>query len=153
MPTRPAGTHEDRSHVAGAARHLGAHIENGWVGRIGYTVIDTGQYAIVFMNGCDTFAYVDGHLAEARAELNPDDPTGTRYMDMVTNVMPSFFRSMPYASMAMIDGLLAYEHPKTYDEIFKLIDKSEVVVVTGEEDNVYVPGYVPGGNGWEGIDE
>ncbi len=113
-----------------------------------------GKYQIFFMNGCDSFAYVDGHLAETRALLNPDDPTGTRYMDMVTNVMPSFFRSMPYASMAMIDGLLSYEHPRTYDEIFKKIDESEVVVVTGEEDNVYYPGYEPGGGStWDGLTE
>ena len=35
----------------------------------------TGQYAIVFMNGCDTYAYIDAALAEAR-EINPDDPEG-----------------------------------------------------------------------------
>ncbi len=114
-----------------------------------------GKYQIFFMNGCDSFAYVDGHLAQTRALLNPDDPTGTRYMDMITNVMPSFFSSMPYASMALIDGLLAYEAPQTYQVIFKNIDKSEVVVVTGEEDNVYEPGYNPGGGttAWEGIEE
>ena len=107
-----------------------------------------GKYQLFFMNGCDTFAYVDGHLAEARAVLNPDDPTGTRYMDMMTNVMPSFFHSMPSASMAVIEGLLAYDAPKTYEEIFAKIDKSEVVVVTGEQDNVYYPGYEPGQSDW-----
>jgi hypothetical protein len=37
-----------------------------------------GKYQIVYMNGCDTFAYVDGTLAQTRARLNPDDPTSTR---------------------------------------------------------------------------
>jgi hypothetical protein len=101
---------------------------------------EAGRYQIFFMNGCDTFAYVDGHLAQTRAALNPDDPTGTKYMDMVTNVMPSFFSSMPAASMALIDGLSNLESPKTYQEIFAKIDRSEVVVVTGEEDNVFTPG-------------
>src|SRR5690606_21473537 len=68
-----------------------------------------GKYQIFFMNGCDTFAYVDNRLAEKKAELNEDDPSGTRYLDMVTNVMPSFFHSMPYASSAMIQGLLSYD--------------------------------------------
>jgi hypothetical protein len=36
-----------------------------------------GKYVIVFMNGCDTVAYVDGSLAQTRARINPDDPTGT----------------------------------------------------------------------------
>jgi hypothetical protein len=101
---------------------------------------EAGKYQIFFMNGCDTFAYVDGHLAQTRAALNPDDPTGTKYMDMVTNVMPSFFSSMPDASMALIEGLASFDAPKTYQEIFREIDASEVVVVTGEEDNVYTPG-------------
>jgi hypothetical protein len=104
----------------------------------------SGQYQIFFMNGCDTFAYVDGSLAQTRAPLNPDDPGGTKYMDFVTNAMPSFFSSMPYASQALIQGLLAYAQPKTYDEIFAKVDESEVVLVTGEEDNVFQPGMAIG---------
>ena len=91
------------------------------------------------MNGCDTFAYVDGSLAKTRSVLNPDDPTGTKYMDMVTNVMPSFFSSMPSASMALVEGLMSVDEPRTYQDIFAKIDRSEVVVVTGEEDNVFTP--------------
>ncbi len=99
-----------------------------------------GKYQIFFMNGCDTFAYVDGSLAQTRAALNPDDPGGTKYMEFVTNAMPSFFSSMPYASQALIKGLLGYDHPKTYEEIFANVDDNEVVLVTGEEDNVFQPG-------------
>ncbi len=98
-----------------------------------------GKYQIVFMNGCDTFAYVDGSLAKTRALLNPDDPTGTKYMDMVTNAMPAFFSSMPTASIALIKSLADKAHPKTYQDIFAGVDSSQVVVVTGEEDNVFTP--------------
>lgn len=108
------------------------------------------QYVIFFMNGCDTFAYVDGALAETRAAINPDDPTGTKYMEIVTNIMPSYFRSMPNASLEIMRGLLSYDAPKTYDEIFNGVDKSQVIVVTGEEDNTYTPGK---GEGWEGLEE
>ncbi|CAN5878049.1 hypothetical protein BH11MYX4_BH11MYX4_55640 [soil metagenome] len=97
------------------------------------------KYQMFFMNGCDTFAYVDGSLAQTRAALNPDDPTGTKYMEFVTNAMPSFFSSMPDASSALMKGLLSYQTPKTYDQIFANIDRSEVVLVTGEEDNVFQP--------------
>ncbi|HEY8078491.1 MAG TPA: hypothetical protein VIF62_30385, partial [Labilithrix sp.] len=99
-----------------------------------------GKYQIFFMNGCDTFAYVDGSLAQTRAALNPDDPGGTKYMEFVTNAMPSFFSSMPFASQALIKGMLGYDQPKTYDQIFANIDDNEVVLVTGEEDNVFMPG-------------
>lgn len=98
------------------------------------------KYQMFFMNGCDTFAYVDGALAETRAKLNADDPTGTKYMEFITNAMPSYFHSMADASTAMVTGLLSFEQPKTYDEIFEGIDRAEVVLVTGEEDNVFRPG-------------
>lgn len=104
-----------------------------------------GQYVIVFMNGCDTFAYVDGSLAETRAAINPDDPDGTKYLDFVVNAMPAYFHSDSEATMALIDGLLAYAKPRTYEHMFKSIDSHQVVLVTGEQDNVYHPGYVDGG--------
>jgi hypothetical protein len=107
------------------------------------------KYQMFFMNGCDTFAYVDGSLAETRARLNPDDPKGTKYMEFVTNAMPSFFHSMPAASTALMKGLLSTATPKTYDQIFENIDRSEVVLVTGEEDNVFQPG-MPIGTGGGG---
>ncbi len=117
---------------------------------------ETGQYAIVFMNGCDTYAYVDSSLADAHAAVNSDDDTGTKYMDIVTNALPSFFRSMPDASMALIEGLLRYDDPMTYESIFRNIDSSEVVLVSGEQDNVYVPGFGEGSGGdpvqdWAGL--
>ncbi len=99
----------------------------------------TGKYVIVFMNGCDTFAYVDGSLAETRKILNPDDPTGTKYMEFVTNTMPAFFSSMPTASMALIRGLASVDKPLTYEQIFDNVDDDQIIVVTGEEDNAFQP--------------
>ena len=98
------------------------------------------QYVIVFMNGCDTFSYVDGSLAQTRAALNPDDPTGTKYMEFVTNAMPAFFSSMPTASLSLLRGLEKTTAPQTYDQIFSGVDRSQMVLVTGEEDNVFRPG-------------
>jgi hypothetical protein len=99
-----------------------------------------GQYAIVFMNGCDTYAYVDAALFDSHAAVNPDDPAGTKHLDIVTNALPSYFRSMPAATMALIHDLLDYESPKTYEQIFAGVDSSQVVLVSGEQDNEFVPG-------------
>ncbi len=117
-----------------------------------------GQYAIVFMNGCDTYAYVDSALADAHAAVNPDDPDGTKYLDIITNAMPSFFSSMPRAALALVDGLMDTEAPRTYERIFQDIDRSQVVLVSGEQDNEYVPGMDGGGgepppDAWEGLSE
>ncbi len=118
----------------------------------------TGQYAIVFMNGCDSYAYIDSALVDAHAEVNPDDPDGTLYLDTMANALPSFFRSMAGATMALVRGLMSFDAPKTYEQIFGGIDAAEVVLVTGEHDNVYVPGYPdsvdgPTDSAWDGMTE
>jgi hypothetical protein len=99
-----------------------------------------GQYAIIFMNGCDTYAYVDSALFDAHADVNEDDDKGTKYADLVTNALPSFFRSMPHATMALVKGLMSFKDPQTYEQMFRDIDSSQVILVSGEEDNVFVPG-------------
>ena len=99
-----------------------------------------GKYQIVFFDGCDTFAYADDTLATRRAALNTDDPTGTKYMDVVTNAMPAFFANMSDASMALIRALLNPEVPKSYPAIFHEVSADHVVVAMGEEDNVFRPG-------------
>ena len=98
-----------------------------------------GQYVMVFMNGCDTFAYVDSPLFDAHAAINSDDPTGTKYMDVIVNAMPAFFSSQSGATMAFINGLLSYSFPRTYEEIFSDVHSTQVVMVTGEADNTFVP--------------
>ncbi|MBA2544644.1 MAG: PPC domain-containing protein [Deltaproteobacteria bacterium] len=114
-----------------------------------------GQYTLAFINGCDTYAYVDSSLALARAELNPGDPTGSKHLDIATNAMPSFFHSNSRNNIQFIRSLMNIAQPMSYEQIFKLIDRSQVIVVSGEEDNVFVPGGGGGGgNGdanWAGL--
>jgi hypothetical protein len=108
-----------------------------------------GKYQLFFMNGCDTFAYEDDSLQKARAAVNPDDPSSSKYLDVMRNAMPAYFSSMPDASMAVIDAMLEDDAPRTYAQIFKGIDEAQVVVVTGEEDNVFTLHFNPGER-WEG---
>ncbi len=108
------------------------------------------KYLLLFMNGCDTFAYVDGYLAETRAALNPSDPEGTKFMDIVTNGMPSYFHSNARASTALVKGLMSIAQPKTFEQMFSDIDTEQVVLVTGEEDNAFTPGMPIGGGGGGG---
>lgn len=115
-----------------------------------------GQYVVVYMNGCDTFAYIDDALFTSHKAVNPDDTTGYKYIDIINNAMPAFFHSMTGATMSIFRGLLAHDNPKTYEEMFRGIDSSQVVLVTGEQDNVYVPGgggTTPPPASWGGISE
>jgi hypothetical protein len=114
-----------------------------------------GQYVVVYMNGCDTFAYIDNALFTAHKTINPDDTsaTGTKYIDIINNSMPAYFASMAGASMSIFRGLLAYNEPKTYEQMFSNIDRSQVVMVTGEEDNLFTPGGGGQPMSWGGLSE
>ncbi len=116
---------------------------------------ETGQYSVVYMGGCDTYAYVDSALIDARAAVNADDPTGTKYMDIITNAQPAFFHENPNTVMSFVRGLLSHDEPQTYEQMFANVDDFQVILVSGEEDNTYVPG---GGDGdvvkdWSGLDD
>jgi len=112
-----------------------------------------GQYVIVYMNGCDTFAYIDDALFTAHQQINPDDTTGYKYIDIVNNAMPAFFHSMSGATMAIFRGLVSHDDPKTYEQMFRSVDSSQVVLVTGEQDNEYTPGGGGQPEAWAGLDE
>lgn len=110
-----------------------------------------GQYVVVFMNGCDTFAYIDDALSRAHKAVNPDDTTGFKYIDIVNNGMPAFFASMSGATMSLFRGLTSYAAPMTYEQIFAKVDSSQVVLVTGEQDNQFTPGGGGQPQAWAGL--
>ena len=110
-----------------------------------------GQYVVVFMNGCDTFAYIDGSLSQAHKAVNTDDTTGWKYIDIVNNGMPAFFASMAGDAMAMFRGFLATDNPQTYEQIFAKVDSSQMVMVTGEQDNAFTPGGGGDPQPWAGL--
>jgi hypothetical protein len=98
-----------------------------------------GKYQLVYMNGCDTFAYVDGTLAQTRARLNPSDPTGTKFMEILTNSMPPNWDSLPNNTMSLVRDLIKVEAPVKYTDILSHFDQSGFVTVTGDEDNTFKP--------------
>ncbi|MBP9203724.1 MAG: PPC domain-containing protein [Kofleriaceae bacterium] len=69
--------------------------------------------------------------------------------------MPSFFSSMSGATMSLYRGLIDQANPKTYEQIFAGVDRSQVILVSGEQDNTFVPGGGGGGGtgAWGGLDE
>ena len=112
-----------------------------------------GQYVVVYMNGCDTFAYIDDALNTAHKAVNSDDTTGYKYVDIVNNAMPAFFASMSGATMSLFRGFLSYQDPKTYEQMFSRVDSSQLVLVTGEQDNMFTPGGGGTPQAWAGMTE
>ena len=129
---------------------LGANIralaqKGRWVG---------GQYVVVLMNGCDTYAYVERAIWNAHAAVNPNDPQGTKHADILMNAMPAMFSSNATNVRTLVESLMNRAAPKTFEQIFGGFDSAQVVLVSGEEDNTYVPGGGGGGGeDWEGLDE
>jgi hypothetical protein len=93
------------------------------------------KYQLLFLNGCDTFAYEDDTLNATRKLLNP---------------MPAYFHAMAGASAAIIDAMVDADEPHSYEQIFARLDPAQVVLVTGEEDNVFGPSFDPGPR-WHGF--
>jgi len=110
-----------------------------------------GQYVVVYMNGCDTFAYIDDALFNAHKSINPDDTTGFKYIDIVNNAMPSFFHSMAGASMSLFRGLLDKANPQTYEQMFRGVDSAQIILVSGEQDNTFTPGGGGTPSMWAGL--
>jgi hypothetical protein len=99
------------------------------------------QYQIFFFDSCDTYAYLDTALTDRRIEVNGAgaDPKGTKYLDVVTNVLPSYFSNYAASSLSLFRALLRSDQPKTYNDILAELPSDQVVVVTGEEDNSFRP--------------
>jgi hypothetical protein len=112
-----------------------------------------GQFVLVLMNGCDTYAYVDSAINDAHSRINSDDPIGTKYVDMIMNAMPAYFSDNAFTTAHVTRSLMNSEAPKTYEQIFENVASNQVIVVSGEEDNVYRPGIDPDPDPWEGMQE
>ncbi len=98
------------------------------------------QYQMFFFDSCDTYAYLDTALTDRRRAINgAEDPVGTKYLDVATNVLPSYFSNYAASSLTFVSALANRDAPKTYNQIMSDLPSDQVVVVTGEEDNTFHP--------------
>lgn len=99
-------------------------------------VFSQERYVVVAVNGCDTFAYLDDSFIDRLG--------GTKHVDVVSNVLGEYFHSNDETSLELVDAFItALDTPKTYIEILRSIDATQIAVVSGEEDNEFVPGMIP----------
>lgn len=91
-----------------------------------------GKYQLFMINGCDSFAYADHALRDAHAAVNPN-ASPSKYFDLITNAMPSYFNNNALANMSVVNALLAAQG--SYSQILSGFDPNQRAVVTGEEDN------------------
>ncbi len=98
-----------------------------------------GKYQVFFFDSCDTFAYLDTALTQRRIDTNGAavDPKGTKYLEVLTNVLPSYFSNYSNSSITVFKALMNPDAPKTYNQILQDLPSDQEVVVTGEEDNAF----------------
>lgn len=91
-----------------------------------------GKYQVFYLNGCDTFSYVDNSLAEMHEKVNPGFGK-YKFVDLITNSMPSPFRGFLQSNWALLEGLIGMRN--NYYQILSQFDPYQRAVVVGEEDN------------------
>lgn len=98
------------------------------------------HYQLFFFDSCDTYAYLDTKLVDRRREVNgADDPTGSKYLDVATNVLPSYFHNYAASSLSFVKALTQRDAPRTYNQVLTELPSDQVVVVSGEDDNTFKP--------------
>lgn len=112
---------------SGLSKHILALASKG--------TVMAGKYQLVVMNGCNTFAYLDNGIHERRVEANDDDPTGTKYLDLIVNALPAPFSGEP-GETALIQSLL---RKASFSDLLSVFPPDQIAIVSGEEDNVYTP--------------
>lgn len=91
---------------------------------------DPNQHLMMFLNGCETFAYLDQNPTFE----NDANNSSTLDLDVLVNATPTYFLDMDAASIALIGGLLSPEMI-SYTELLEGIKTDQIVIVTGEENN------------------
>lgn len=94
---------------------------------------DKSKYQIYFLNGCDTFSYYPSSAMTKVERTNTGDKA-SKWVDLITNAMPSYFNSMASNTTKMVEALI--DGKVTYKEILKEIDDYQNATVMGEEDNI-----------------
>ncbi len=95
-----------------------------------------GQWQLFFVNGCDTFLYVDDSLRAAHADVNPGS-TPYQFFDVITNAMPSPFNGMANANYAVVRAMVG--KTQTYRQVLSQMAAMQHAIVIGEEDNAWTP--------------
>ena len=94
------------------------------------SIATPGRYQLFFFNSCDSFAYADTTLTDKRS---------TQFLDVMTNVLPSFVDNESDSLLVVLGALLDRAHPASYTKLLGGFPHDQMVVVWGEDDNRFRP--------------
>lgn len=103
----------------------------------------SSHYQMIYWAGCNSYSYYTTPFFEMKAQLNPSqDPQGTKKLDIISNGLPSYFAFNAINAQVMLNALLAYQKPQSYQQIVSELERHGsswgvpvIVNVIGDEDN------------------
>ena len=105
------------------------------------TKVAKGKYQLVYLNGCQSFAYLGTAMHDKHTAANGKDvdPEGTKYLDVVANALPAYGDDGA-TSLTLYRAMLDYGgRPKTYNQLLEDFSSIHLVAVFGEDDNAFAP--------------
>jgi len=103
--------------------------------------LPTRKYQILYFNGCSTYAYYNVPFFELKR--TPDDPNGTKKLDIITTGIASMFLTGAEVDVSFLTSIATDQRP-SWQTIINRIHKAEgdysaLTHVNGDEDNPTTP--------------
>ena len=102
----------------------------------------TPEYQMVYWAGCNSYSYYTRPFFDFKANLIPQDVSGTRGLDIISNVLPSYFSLNADNAEVLLKAIVNLEKRVSYQTIVNQIEQqsnasgiSVLVNVLGDEDN------------------
>jgi hypothetical protein len=104
------------------------------------TQVKAGKYQLMYLNGCQTFAYIGRTLHDKKTATNgaANDPEGTKYLDVIANALPAY-GDVGITGLRVYRAILQQDTPQSYSDLLKRFSRAHLVAVFGEEDNTFSP--------------
>ncbi|HQY64925.1 MAG: hypothetical protein IPQ09_04920 [Myxococcales bacterium] len=104
------------------------------------TKVVAGKYQLVYLNGCQSFAYLGRGFHDKKIAANgaAKDPDGTKYLDFVANALPAYGDNGA-TGLLLYRALLKQDAPQTYNDLLKSFPRVHLAAVFGEDDNTFRP--------------
>lgn len=94
------------------------------------------RYQIYFFNSCSSYPYYNSQYFARK--IQPQDPRGTRQLDILTNGLSTYFHVLPdtiFALVNAVDAAAAGRLRVNYQTLARQIDTGNLFGVNGDEDN------------------
>lgn len=100
------------------------------------------DYQLIYWGGCNSYSYYTEPFFAMKALVNPDDPQGSKALDIIANGLPSFFSLNSDNAIIHLKALLGWANPRSYQSLLQEMENQArqqgtrvLAVVLGDEDN------------------